>query len=162
MPPTGTSRGRSPSGARQRAPRILLVDEDDECRELFARELETDGFVVYEAANGADGIERVRECEPDVIVLDLLLREVNGITFAQVVRHLKSGGRGASILVVTSLITPGLHSLALAAGCDSILAKPASPAAVVEEVRRLVAAHDWETRSDIADSKDPRTRKARR
>ena len=125
------------SGVRARAARILVVEDEADCRELFAEELRRAGFVVYKAADGNAGIAMTREHDPDVIVLDLMLPDVNGITVAQVARDLK-GIRGARILVVSALTSAGMRRTAEAVGCHAFIAKPTTAAAVVDEVHRLL------------------------
>jgi DNA-binding response OmpR family regulator len=134
-------------GISGRKPRVLVVEDAEDSRELLTRELRLAGFAVVEAENGAQAIERARTSNPDVIVLDLMLPDVNGITVAQVVRHLESL-RFGGILAVTALTSPGIRSAALAAGCDSFIAKPTSASVVVDEVRRIVEARS-------ADSQPP-------
>jgi DNA-binding response OmpR family regulator len=142
MSPTTISSTPKPlaDGVFGREPRVLVVEDAEDSRELLTRELRLAGFAVVEAENGAQAIDRARTYHPDVIVLDLMLPDVNGITVAQVVRHLESL-RFGGILAVTALTSPGIRSAALAAGCDSFIAKPTSASVVVDEVRRIVEAH---------------------
>lgn len=140
LPSIASASHSGSSGVRGRAPRVLIVEDADDTRELVAGELELAGFVVFQAANGTQGIQRVRECEPDVIVLDLMLPDLNGISIAQIVRSVK-GAADPGIVAVTALTSPGVRRAALAAGCNSFIAKPTTAAAVVDEVRRLLEAH---------------------
>lgn len=133
-------------GVGGRQPRVLVVEDAEDSRELLTRELRLAGFVVVEAENGTQAIERARACNPHVIVLDLMLPDVNGITVAQVVRHLESLRLGG-ILAVTALTSPGIRSAAIAAGCDSFIAKPTAAAFVVDEVRRIVEAHSGDSQA---------------
>jgi CheY-like chemotaxis protein len=62
-------------------PDILVVEDDDAIRALVAEILEDDGYRVREAANGLEALERLREKQPDLIVLDLMMPVMDGWTF---------------------------------------------------------------------------------
>jgi two-component system phosphate regulon response regulator PhoB len=70
------------------APRILLVEDDKELREMYKQRLEMENFKVYEADDGAEGINKIDRIEPDVIVLDLVMPNVTGIEFLELVKGL--------------------------------------------------------------------------
>jgi CheY-like chemotaxis protein len=61
----------------------LVVEDDKDTREMFARALRRDGWAVVEAENGAVGLERLEDLEPDVIVLDLMMPVMDGFTFLE-------------------------------------------------------------------------------
>jgi two-component system, OmpR family, response regulator len=115
-------------------PRALVVEDSHDQRALFARELAAAGFMVAQAASGAEGIDEARRFKPDAIVLDLMLPEIDGFTVARTARALAFGDHVA-IVAVTGLEAKPLRAEALAAGCDALLGKPVSAARVVDEVR---------------------------
>ncbi len=85
----------------QPAGRALVVDDDELCRQVARDALEEDGWSVIEAENGRQGLERVADSRPDLIVLDLMMPEVDGFGFAdELSRH--EEWRTIPILVVTS------------------------------------------------------------
>ena len=59
----------------------LVVDDDESIRALFRRALDDDGWTVAEAANGAEALERVRECRPNIVLLDLMMPVMDGFDF---------------------------------------------------------------------------------
>ena len=72
----------------QPAGRALVVDDDELCRQVARDALEEDGWSVIEAENGRQGLERVADSRPDLIVLDLMMPEVDGFGFAdELSRH---------------------------------------------------------------------------
>jgi DNA-binding response OmpR family regulator len=126
------------SGARARAKRVLVVEDDPEPREFLVSELELAGYLVLEAASGHDGLEKVRRFEPDVIVLDLMLPELSGFGLARAVR-LFEPRREIAIIAVSALASEALRKEAITAGCDVFLSKPVAAAAVIEQVRSLLS-----------------------
>ena len=135
--PKSVSQGKTISGRRPRAIRVLLVEDEQASRELLASALERAGFLVCQAANGQECLEQVPRFAPDVIVLDLMLPVVNGFVVA---RALRAPGRPRKvpILAVTALASEALRIEALAAGCDAFLRKPIPATLVVEQVRLLL------------------------
>jgi|HubBroStandDraft_4_1064222.scaffolds.fasta_scaffold26361_3 two-component system OmpR family response regulator len=115
-------------------PRALVVEDSYDQRELFVHELVAAGFMVAQAADGAEGINEVRRFKPDAVVLDLMLPGVDGFTVARTVRALEFG-HDVAIVAVTALEAKPLRAEAIAAGCDALLGKPVSAEHVVDEVQ---------------------------
>jgi two-component system alkaline phosphatase synthesis response regulator PhoP len=118
-------------------PRALVIEDAQDCRVLFAYELESSGFVVLTAADGQEGLESVRIFQPDVIVLDLVLPGLSGFCVARAARSLEPT-RTAIIVAVSGLTSHPLRDEALAAGCDIVLGKPIEPATIVEHACALM------------------------
>jgi CheY-like chemotaxis protein len=70
-------------------PRVLLVEDDDAIREVYALKLELTGFPVAVAENGAIGLRQVQEFTPNIILLDLMMPVMGGLEFLE---HLQSAG----------------------------------------------------------------------
>lgn len=143
-PPERPARGaasaasdRLSSGPRSRPLRALVVEDAADSRELFASELERAGFIVSRASNGEGALALVRDVEPDVIVLDLMLPGINGVSVARAVRS-SQAHRDVAILAVTALTSDAMRRMALEAGCDAVLCKPVVASIVVDEARLLV------------------------
>jgi two-component system cell cycle response regulator DivK len=121
------------------APLVLVVDDFEDNRELFAEFLALSGFRVAEAATGREAIDRAFALIPDVIVMDLSLPEVDGW---EATRRLKSDPRTCHIPVValTGHVLADHSREAHEAGCAAFLTKPCLPEALVVEVRRALAA----------------------
>jgi DNA-binding response OmpR family regulator len=124
-------------GPRGRPLRALVVEDAADSRELFAAEMETAGFIVAQASSGEAALHQVREFEPDVIVLDLMLPGINGFTVARAVRS-NENHRDVAILAVTALTSSAMQRMALEAGCDVVLCKPVVASLVVDEAQLLV------------------------
>ena len=115
-------------------PRVVLViednrDEADTLREIF----EMAGAVAEVAYSGADGLEKAARLNPDVIVCDLGLPDVNGLEVARRLRA-DSAPKRAYLVALTGHVRPEDVELSAAAGYDQHMAKPADPG----QLRRLV------------------------
>ena len=118
-------------------PLVLVVDDFQDNREMFAEFLSLSGFRVAEASTGREAIDRGFELLPDVILMDLSLPELDGW---EATRQLKNDPRTRHIPIV-ALTGHALadHSReAREAGCDAFLTKPCLPEVLVVEIRRML------------------------
>lgn len=139
MPGSPSSPPRRPySGIRPRGPLVLIVEDEDSLRELYAAELAAAGFMVLEAADGATAVEKALQFGPHAIVLDLMIPGVDGF---KVARRLRSDDRthDVSIVALTALTSKKFETLALGAGCDAFMSKPVLSAALIGELVRQIA-----------------------
>jgi len=116
---------------------VLVVDDYQDARELYAEYFVLSGFRVAEASNGAEAVEKALELAPDVILMDLSLPEIDGW---EATRRLKANRQTKHIPVValTSHALAGFSDSARKAGCDAVITKPCLPDRLVGEVRRLL------------------------
>ncbi len=116
---------------------ILLIEDDPHERKIYGDLLWYNGFDVVDAATAEQGYWLAREGEPDLIVLDLNLPDMDGLALC---RRLKAHPTTASIpvLVLSARPEDPYAALATDAGCARYLEKPRRPVEVVEEVVRLV------------------------
>jgi two-component system cell cycle response regulator DivK len=119
------------------APLILVVDDYQDAREMYAEYLQFSGFRVAEARNGNEAIEQAFALKPDLILMDLSLPGMDGW---EATRVLKADDRTRSIPVValTGHALAGASEGAKKAGCDSFVTKPCLPDDLVVEVRRML------------------------
>ncbi len=129
---------RPHSGARSRGPLVLVIDDDEVVRDVYAAEMAGAGFMVLEADGGASGIEKALQFGPHAIVLDLMMPGIDGF---KVARRLRSDDRTRDIPIValTALASGKSRELALAAGCDAFFTKPVLPGLLIGELVRLIA-----------------------
>ena len=118
-------------------PRVLLVDDYPDAREMYTEYLEFSGFEVVEAGNGMEALERAIEESPDIILMDLSLPVMDGW---EATRRLKADHRTASIPVValTGHALAGISEGARKAGCDAFVTKPCLPEDLVREIRKIL------------------------
>ena len=117
---------------------ILNVDDNDGARYAKSRILSRAGFVVIEAANGTEALERARDSLPDLILLDVKLPDINGF---EVCRQIKATPETAGILVLQTSAA-AVQSVdrirGLDGGADSYLIEPIEPAELIAHVRALL------------------------
>ena len=117
--------------------RVLIVEDDADIRELIRYNLAQEGFIIEEAADGAQALERVKRRVPDLMVLDLMLPGMPGL---QVCRQMRAE-RDTShlpILIVTAKGTEVDKVLGLEMGADDYVVKPFSPRELVARVKALL------------------------
>ncbi len=121
------------------APLILVVDDYQDAREMYAEYLQFSGFRVAEARNGNEALEQAFALKPDLILMDLSLPGMDGW---EATRVLKADDRTRHIPVValTGHALAGASEGAKKAGCDSFVTKPCLPDDLVVEVRRMLGA----------------------
>ncbi len=118
---------------------VLVVEDDEPTRLLLRRLLEREGLEVVEAVDGADGLRVLERVVPSVVLLDLMMPELDGFGFAEVVRR-KPELDDLPIVVLTAA-TLGSEEQQRLSGCKSVLRKePDTMASLVAELHRVVAA----------------------
>jgi len=131
----------TPSG-----PTILVVDDEPSIVDAVATALRYEGYAVREAANGRDAIAAVAEAEPDLIVLDWMLPDIEGI---EVGRRLRARGFKTAILFLTAKDAVENKVEALRAGGDDYVTKPFSLAELVARVVAILRRTGSELPGDI-------------
>jgi two-component system, cell cycle response regulator DivK len=117
------------------APSILLVEDNEDNRIIYATALRYAGFQVIEAITGPQAIALARDRRPDLILMDIAIPEMDGWEATAVLKG-DADTRHIPVIAVTAHVLPGDAERSIAAGCDGYLAKPISPAALVAEVDR--------------------------
>jgi two-component system cell cycle response regulator DivK len=122
-------------------PLVLVVDDYQDAREMYAEYLSFSGFRVEEASTGAEAIEKAFALRPDVILMDLSLPGMDGWTAT---RRLKNDERtkGIPVVALTGHALAGASEGARLAGCDAFVTKPCLPDELVVEVRRMLHRRD--------------------
>jgi len=114
---------------------VLLVEDNEDNRFIYATALRYVGYEVIEAVSGRQGIERAREQMPDLILMDISIPDVDGWE-ATIVLKADPLTRGIPIIAVTAHVLPGDERRSMDAGCDGYLAKPVAPATLIAEIDR--------------------------
>jgi PAS domain S-box-containing protein len=126
------------SGGVLRGLRVLVVDDDEDARDLVTRLLSERGAQVVQAANAAQGFELTSAQRFDVIVSDIGMPGEDGLSFMRRVRALESDERGVTPAVaVTAYARPEDRTMAMRAGFQMHLAKPVEPAELLAVVSKL-------------------------
>jgi two-component system OmpR family response regulator len=118
-----------------RGGRILVVDDEPSIVDAVATALRYEGFEVHEATSGREGLSSALELEPDLVVLDWMLPDIEGI---EVGRRLRDCGSKTAILFLTARDDVEHKVEALRAGGDDYVTKPFSLAEVVARVQAIL------------------------
>jgi two-component system cell cycle response regulator DivK len=119
---------------RGRLARILIVDDFDDNRAMYAEYLSSSGYEVEQASDGREAVEAALRTLPDLIVMDLSLPVMDGW---EATRRLKADERARHIRVIV-LTGHALSGDAERAGADAFLAKPCLPETLVEKIEELM------------------------
>jgi two-component system, cell cycle response regulator DivK len=124
--------------SERKRPLVLIVDDFQDAREMYAEWLVFKGYRVLVAHDGQSGLDLARTHRPDVIFMDI---RMPGITGTEAVRLLRSDD-GFSPVPIAALTAHALESeraVLAAAGFDMVLSKPVLPDALVDAIEHLVA-----------------------
>jgi CheY-like chemotaxis protein len=123
-------------GGEERVVRVLAVDDDPTILRLLEVNLEMDGHEVHTAVNGQQALDRVAEVDPDVVLLDVMMPELDGW---QVCERLRADERFAHLPIVFLSARAQETDLTRgdAVGADAYITKPFDPMGLVELVERL-------------------------
>ncbi|MCM3906386.1 MAG: response regulator [Pyrinomonadaceae bacterium] len=108
---------------RENEVNVLLVEDTEDNRLMMRRLLELSGYRVSEAVNGVEAVKAAERETPNVILMDLSLPIVDGLTATRRIRQLPDLGE-VPIIAVSAHDTADFHAEALAAGCDAYITKP--------------------------------------
>jgi len=126
-------------------PRVLVVDDYPDAREMYAEYLQFSGFDVIEAGNGMEGLGRAADSAHDIILMDLSLPVMDGW---EATRRLKADKSTADIPIValTGHALAGILEGAKKAGCDAFVTKPCLPEDLVKEIRKVLSGPSAQSR----------------
>ena len=115
---------------------ILIVEDEQDIRELLAYNLEKEGYATVQAADGKEGLELARSRKPDLILLDLMLPKMHGLAVCRELER-DSGTVRIPIIMLTAKGEIEDRIIGLELGADDYLIKPFSPRELVARVRAL-------------------------
>ncbi|MGH7617999.1 MAG: response regulator [Gemmatimonadaceae bacterium] len=114
---------------------ILLVEDNEDNRFIYATALRYAGYEVFEAITGTEGVAQARAHRPDLVLMDISVPEMDGWEATTVLKSDPST-KHIPIIAVTAHALPGDEERSIEVGCDGYLAKPIPPAALIAEVDR--------------------------
>jgi DNA-binding response OmpR family regulator len=117
--------------------RILVVEDDRDIAELVGRYLEKAGFGVELLASGSDALSAIAARPPELLILDLMLPQVNGLEICRAVRTNVATAE-IPIIMLTAKAEESERIVGLELGADDYIAKPFSPNELVARVRALL------------------------
>ena len=131
--------------------RVVVVDDEASLSDLLKMALRYEGWDVKTAAEGRTAIQLIREFQPDVVVLDVMLPDIDGL---QVLKRLRDDGQDTPILFLTAKDALDDRIAGLTAGGDDYVTKPFSLEELVARLRGLIRRSSM----IVANSADPQLR----
>ena len=108
---------------------VLVIEDEADLREVLTYNLRREGYQVAASANGAEGLQRVQEEGPDLVILDLMLPDLDGLEICQRIRRDPKRGR-TPIIMVTAKGDESDVVLGLGVGADDYMTKAVQPQGV--------------------------------
>ncbi|MCR4659449.1 MAG: response regulator transcription factor [Bacteroidales bacterium] len=116
-------------------PRILIVDDEQDIREILSFNLEAEGYDVLCAASGEEAVEVLSGTKVDLIMLDVMMERMSGFDVA---RQLRAGGDATPVIFLTALADEASQLEGFGAGADDYVAKPFSFSTVLARVKAVL------------------------
>lgn len=116
--------------------KILIIEDTEDGMEIMTRALEHD-YLIIQAYNGQAGLEQAVSAKPDLILMDISLPILDGLTVARRIRYTKDIGNVPIIAVSASVMPHNVKDI-LEAGCNELVSKPVRPGLLREKVKKYV------------------------
>ncbi|MFN8596465.1 MAG: response regulator [Anaerolineae bacterium] len=117
--------------------RILYIEDNPDNRMLVRRVLQVEGYTIFEAVDGNEGLAKAAELQPDLILMDINLPELDGYEVTARLKQLPGMGR-VPIIAVTANVMKGDREKTLAAGCDGYIQKPIDIDLLPGQIERFI------------------------
>lgn len=114
---------------------VLVVDDAVFMRMMIRDILSREGYVIHEAVNGRDAVEKYAEVRPDIVTMDITMPEMGGL---EALRLIKDHDPAARVLMVSAMGQQHMVTQALESGAVDFIAKPFQPTKVLETVKRCL------------------------
>jgi DNA-binding response OmpR family regulator len=114
--------------------KILVVDDEERIVRFIRLNLEHDGFVVVDAFNGKQALQRLRDATPDLILLDIMMPDLNGFEVLEMVREIST----VPVIMVTAKGEEDDRVHGLEKGADDYITKPFSPRELVSRIKAVL------------------------
>ena len=125
---------------------MLLVDDDEEIRASLRRSLALEGYKIAQAADGSEALRLAREAPPDLVVLDVMLPEVDGL---EVCRRLRAADETLPIIMLTARDAVPDRVAGLENGADDYLVKPFAFEELLARIRVRLRRRDPSNRTEL-------------
>ncbi len=116
---------------------VLLVEDNEDNRIVYATVLEHFGYRVIEAKDGAEGVRLAREAHPDVVLMDISIPVIDGWRATSMLKG-DPDTTAIPVIALTAHALPEDRERSAEVGCDGYLAKPCEPSRVLAEVKRVL------------------------
>ena len=117
---------------------ILIVDDEPQTRDLLRLMLKRDGYEVYEAEDGYDALEKVKTLLPDMVLLDVMMPDIDGITVCQKLRA-EQATKNTPVLMLSARTHLAAVEKGIIAGATRYLTKPIGRTELLQHVSEVFA-----------------------
>ena len=117
--------------------KILIVDDEKDILEFLSYNLKKEGFSIYTASDGSEGLKKTKKIKPDLIIVDLMMPKMNGIEMCENIRDDKKLSN-VIILFLTARSEDYTQIAALDSGADDFIKKPIKPKLLISKVKSLM------------------------
>jgi CheY-like chemotaxis protein len=124
-----------PKEEKTGAKSVLVIDDSIVIRKMVEIALEDENFKIVTAVSGKDGLALLDEKNPDLIILDLMLPDINGIDLLKTVK----ASKGIPVIMLSGKDSPQMVEKARAEGADAFLPKPFKDDELVEKIKELIS-----------------------
>jgi excisionase family DNA binding protein len=126
-----------PGGAARGGPLVLLVDDDDQVRELVRVNLEFEGYAVREAASATEGLAAIEDATPDLILLDVMMPQVDGWEMLRRIQE-RHGAGAIPVVMFSGKADDQAASEAQQRGAQGFVGKPFDLQQLIEQTKQIV------------------------
>ena len=119
-------------------PQLLMIEDDTRLAQMVGEYLTQSGFGFAHAADGASGLEMLQQRSPDLVILDLMLPDTDGLEVCRRIRALPGGQAKVSVLMLTAKGDPMDRIIGLEIGADDYLPKPFEPRELLARIRAVL------------------------
>lgn len=116
---------------------ILIIDDEDDIRDILSYNLQKEGFKVHQASTGKEGILKAQQEVPDLVLLDVMMPEMDGIEVCQILRD-DPKTKHISICFLTARSEDYSQIAGLDAGADDYVAKPVKPKVLASRIKAIL------------------------
>src|SRR5690606_4664527 len=130
--------------------KILVVDDERDIVELISYSLTKEGYQVYQAYNGKEGIEVAKQINPDLIILDVMMPEMDGIEACRIMRAMPEF-KQTFMVFLTARSEEYSEIAGFNVGADDYIAKPIKPRALMSRINAILRRNKTESGVDQVD-----------
>ena len=125
-----------PRGQSQTGPLVLLVDDDDQTRELVRVNLEFEGYVVQEVGSAEDGLAAIEAGKPDLILLDVMMPHIDGWEMLRRVQE-RYGAGAIPVVMFSGKLDENARQEAASRGAQGFVGKPFDLRELIDQTKRI-------------------------
>jgi two-component system alkaline phosphatase synthesis response regulator PhoP len=127
---------------------IVIIDDEDDIRDILAYNLTKEGFKVFTAENGSIGIKICKEEQPDLVILDVMMPGMDGVEVCEALRN-SPGLENVLICFLTARNEDYSQIAGLDAGADDYIAKPIKPRVLISRINALLRRKETVSQKNI-------------